>query len=84
MAAKNGEGVNFWETYAPVVTWSTVRLVLILSLITGLQGRQCGFVSAYTQAPLDTDIYMNIPAGFIVDVHSSLVFFCKSQNWCTF
>jgi hypothetical protein len=70
---KQVEGENFWETYAPVVTWSTVRLVLILSLITGLKSRQCDFVAAYTQAPLDTDIFMNIPAGFIVE-NGQLVF----------
>ena len=27
------EGEGFWETYAPLVIWSTVRLVLILSLL---------------------------------------------------
>jgi histone deacetylase 1/2 len=70
---KQVEGENFWETYAPVVTWSTVRLTLILSLITGLKSRQCDFVQAYTQAPLDTDIYMCIPAGFIVE-NGELVF----------
>ena len=70
---KQVEGENYWETYAPVVTWSTVRLVLILSLITGLKSRQCDFVAAYTQAPLDTDIFMNIPAGFIVE-NGKLVF----------
>jgi hypothetical protein len=32
---KQIEGINFWATYAPVVTWSTTRLILILSLITG-------------------------------------------------
>ena len=28
-------GVHYWDTYAPVVTWQTVRLFLILSLILG-------------------------------------------------
>ncbi len=60
------EGINFWETYAPVVSWRTVRLTLILSLISGLKSRQVNYVSAYTQAPLDCEIFMNIPPGFIV------------------
>ncbi len=33
---KQIEGINFWATYAPVVTWSTIHLILILSLITGM------------------------------------------------
>ena len=60
------EGVNYWHTYAPVVSWRTVRLSLILSLLSGLKSRQVDYVSAYTQAPLDCKLYMNIPPGFIV------------------
>jgi hypothetical protein len=60
------EGVNYWHTYAPVVSWRTVRLSLISSLLSGLKCRQVDYVSAYTQAPLDCELYMNIPPGFIV------------------
>jgi hypothetical protein len=67
------EGVNFWETYAPVVSWRTIRLTLILSLLSGLKSRQVDYVSAYTQAPLDCELYMNIPPGFIVQ-NNNLVF----------
>ena len=63
-------GVNYWETYAPVVNWSTVHLVLILSLLTGLQSHQIDYIQAYTQAPLDCDLYMRIPAGFHIADHS--------------
>jgi len=61
------EGINYWATYAPVITWSTARLILILSLITGLQSRQIDYIQAYTQAPVDCEIYMHIPAQFIVE-----------------
>jgi hypothetical protein len=50
---KQIEGINFWETYAPVVSWRTVHLTLILSLLSGLKSRQVDYVSAYTQAPLE-------------------------------
>ena len=43
-------GINYWNTYAPVVTWQTVRLFLILSLILGWQSRQLDFIMAYPQA----------------------------------
>jgi hypothetical protein len=60
------EGEHFWETYAPVINWRTVRLVLILSLLADLKSRQIDYVNAYTQAPADCDIFMSIPAGFTV------------------
>ena len=49
-------GVNYWETYAPVVSWSTVRLVLSLSLIAKMQSWQVDYVQAYPQADIDCDI----------------------------
>lgn len=64
---KQIEGIDFWETYAPVVTWSTVRLILVLSLLTGMKSRQIDYILAYTQAPIDCEIYMCIPAQFIVE-----------------
>ncbi len=33
-------GRDYWETYAPVISWSTVRLILLLSTILGLKSRQ--------------------------------------------
>jgi len=60
------EGINYWATYAPIVSWRTVHLTLILSLLSGLKSRQVDYVSANTQAPLDCDLYMNILPGFIV------------------
>ncbi len=65
--------MNYWETYAPIVNWSTVRLVMILSLLNGFYSRQIDFVQAYTQAPLDCPIYMEVPAGYDV-VEGKLTF----------
>ena len=52
------KGINYWETYSPVVSWTTVRLVLILSLIMGWHMRSLDFVMAYPQADIKTDIFM--------------------------
>jgi hypothetical protein len=56
--------VNYWETYAPIVNWSTVQLTFILSLLKGFHANQVDFVQAFTQAPPDCPIYMELPAGF--------------------
>ena len=60
-------GVHYWDTYAPVVTWQTVRLFLILSLILGWQSRPLDFVMAYPQAPAEMLLYMHLPQGFRCD-----------------
>jgi hypothetical protein len=74
--SKQVEGINFWATYAPVVTWSTTHLILILSLITGMKSRQIDFIQAYTEAPVGCEIYMHIPAQFVV-ADGTLKFFSE-------
>jgi len=56
-------GVNYWETYAPVVGWSTIRLFLNLMILNQWVSRQVDFVLAFPQADIECDIYMEIPAG---------------------
>ena len=55
---------HYWDTYAPVVTWHTVWLFLILSLILGWQNRQLDFVMAYPQAHAEIPLYMRLPQGY--------------------
>jgi len=49
------EGVNFFETFAPVVNWTTARLMLILSLVLGLLTKQVDYTAAFVHAPIDKD-----------------------------
>ena len=57
-------GVDYWETYAPVVNWISVRLILVLSIIHGLETKAIDFVLAFPQAELEHDIFMELPYGF--------------------
>ena len=57
-------GMDPFETYSPVVQWSTVRLLLILSIVHGLQTRQVDYVNAFAQADLTKDVFIDLPAGF--------------------
>ena len=63
---KQEYGVNFWETYSPVVNWFTIRVFLILTLIHGWKARQMDFVLAFPQADIETPMFMQIPKGFNV------------------
>eukprot|EP00956_Cyclotella_meneghiniana_P030555 scaffold77192_cov37-Cyclotella_meneghiniana.AAC.9 len=56
-------GVNYFDTCAPVVTWFAIRLLIVFSIIYKQALRQVDFVQAYPQAPIDTDMYMELPQG---------------------
>jgi len=60
-------GVDYWETYAPVVSWSTVRLLLSLASTHSWHSSQIDFAQAFTQPPIAEDIYMKIPQGWYVE-----------------
>ena len=55
-------GVDYWETYAPVVNWLCVRDLLVISVIHGYHSRSIGFVLAFPQAKLEEDMFMELPA----------------------
>jgi hypothetical protein len=55
--------VNFFETFSPVVNWFSVRLILNLALLSGWSTNQVDFVLSYPQAPIEFDMYMNLPKG---------------------
>ena len=60
------EGIDFFETYAPVVQWNTVRLMLILEVLLGLKSKQGDVTAAFLHANLGKDekVFMEMPRGF--------------------
>ena len=60
------EGVDFFETYAPVVQWTTVRLLLILEMLLGLKSKQGDVTAAFLHADLDDNekMFVRMPQGF--------------------
>jgi Reverse transcriptase (RNA-dependent DNA polymerase) len=73
------EGIDFFDTYAPVVNWLTVRFMLVLSEILGLATKQVDYTAAFVHAAIDRDpnwenmteeersksgIYVQMPRGF--------------------
>ena len=61
------KGVNYWDTYSPVVTWESVRSLLTLAIMNKWTTRQIDFVLAFPQAKVECPIYMEIPQGCNVD-----------------
>ncbi len=56
-------GMNYFKTYAPVVTWFAIRLMIIFGIIFCWALHQVNSVMAYPQAPIKMDIYMELPQG---------------------
>jgi hypothetical protein len=56
-------GENYWDTYAPVVNWISIRMMLTLSVIHDLYTTSIDFTLAFPQAEVDTTIYMEVPIG---------------------
>ena len=57
-------GVNYWKTYAPIVGWSAVRLLLLAASINKIPTRSIDFVLVFPQTELEVPVYMELPAGF--------------------
>ena len=56
-------GQDYWDTYAPVVTWASVGLLLIIAKIHNLEPKSIDFVLAFPQAYLDIPVYMELPSS---------------------
>jgi hypothetical protein len=63
-------GMNYFETYAPIVTGFVICIIIIIALLFTLSLRQIDCVQAYPQAPIEADMYMELPHG-IEMCHSS-------------
>jgi hypothetical protein len=63
---KQLEGIDYFETWAPVVQWSTIRIVLVLSVKLSFTSAQCDITAAFIHAllPNDEEVYIDQPRGF--------------------
>jgi hypothetical protein len=53
-----------FETFAPVVAWSTVRLFLVYALTLGWATISIDFSSAFVQAFLKEPVWLHVPQGY--------------------
>ena len=59
------EGIDFFETWAPVVQWSTIQIVMVFTAKLGLQSVQCDITAAFIHGcvPPEEEIYVHQPRG---------------------
>ncbi len=68
-------GIDFFETYRPVVKPCTVKVVLSLTVMQSWSIRQLNVNNAFLNGELTEDVFMHQPAGFINSQYPSYV--CK-------
>jgi hypothetical protein len=63
---KQLEGIDFFETYAPVVQRTTIRLMFILEILLGLKSKQGNVLCAFLRGELKPgeNVYVEMPLGF--------------------
>ena len=65
-------GIDYEETYSPVVDATTLRYLMNLAIHENLSMRLMDVVIAYLYGSLEKDIYMKLPEGFqLPDAYSS-------------
>ena len=69
------EGIDYHDVFAPVVRWSTIRLILALAAQRNWPLLQLDVITAFLNGTLHEEIFMEIPPGFSFGGDSSKV--CK-------
>jgi hypothetical protein len=65
-------GRDFWETYEPVVIWSAVCFILLLTTVLNLKSRQVDYTQAFLQADLADPFFMRIPQGWFISPEGTI------------
>ena len=61
---KQTKGLDYWNTYIPVVKSITIRLIIVLAIINSWNYRYLDYILAYTQALYDSELCIKTPTSF--------------------
>jgi hypothetical protein len=60
------ERIDFFETYAPLVQWTTLKLMFILEILLGLKSKQGDVTCAFLHGDIKPgeNVHVDMPLGF--------------------
>ena len=67
--------MDYFEKWAPTVSWATVRMLLCLTLSQGWVTKQVDFSNAFVQATLNESVFVAMP-----DVESAAIRTSPSES----
>jgi len=76
------EGIDFFETYAPVVQWTTICLMLILEVILGIKSKQGDVTADFLRDDFEEgeELFVEMPRGF--RQYGKVLKLCKTLYGC--
>jgi hypothetical protein len=72
------EGIDYEETFSPVVRFASIRLILAIVAYMNLELYQMDVKTTFLNGELDEEIYMDQPIGFVADGQERKV--CKLKR----
>ena len=60
------EGIYFHNTFALVINWSTVRLIIIIIEVARWESIKIDYVLNFSQGTIHSDVYLHLSAVFHV------------------
>lgn len=72
-------GVQYWETYSPVISWMAVRTLLVLSKLHNLHTRAIDFTLVFPQADVKVPIFLHTPQGIVFEDNQDIVLGLKKN-----
>ena len=64
--SKMRKWIHYDQAYAPVASWISIRVLLAMVAAKGWHTKQSDYVLAFSQAPVEKEIYMRAPKSFEV------------------
>ncbi|GJU74508.1 retrovirus-related pol polyprotein from transposon TNT 1-94 [Tanacetum coccineum] len=72
------QGIDYFDTYAPVARITSIRVLFALTSIYNLHIHQMNVKTAFLNCDLDEEVYMKQPEGFVLPGHENKV--CKLKK----